>query len=87
MKLGTNASLLAELVIRTIDAQTNRDERQVDSHRGGRVVTGACAVGKVAHWLSGAASDAKLERLEYAELRVRNARSRDECDRGDREEQ
>src|SRR6266550_5233541 len=84
VKLGSNASLLAERIVRTIDAQTNRDERQADSQSGGRVVTEACAVLEVAHWLSGAASDANLERLDETELRLRDARGRDECDRGDR---
>src|SRR2546427_3404834 len=87
VELGRNTRLLTKLVVRAIDAQTNRDEGEVDGHCNGTVVTDIGAGLQVAHWLSGAASNTKAERLQYAELRIRDARSCDECDRGDREEQ
>src|SRR5207237_7000341 len=70
VELGTDTSLLTKLVVRAIDAKTNWNEGQVDSHRRSGVVTQVGAVLQVAHWLSNAASDAKLERLQHAELRV-----------------
>src|SRR6266550_7800752 len=87
VELGWNTRLLTKLVVRAIDAQANRDERKVDGHCNGTVVTDIGAGLQVAHGLSSAASNTKAERLQYAELRIRNARSCDECDRCDREEQ
>jgi len=86
-ELGRNTRLLTKLVVRAIDAQTNRDERQIDGHCNGTVVTDSGAGLQVAHGLSSAASNTELDRLEYAELRMRNTRGCDECDRCDREEQ
>ena len=68
--LGTNAGLLTKLVVRAIDAQTNRDERQVDTHCNGPVVAQVRGVLQVAHRLRHAASNTKLERLDEPKLRL-----------------
>jgi hypothetical protein len=57
------------------------------AYRNGTVVTDIRAGLQVAHGLSSAASNTKLDRLQHAELRRRDARNGDECDRCDREEQ
>jgi len=70
-----------------IDTQTKRDEWNVDAQCNGTVVAQLAGVGQVAHRLCSATSNTELEWLECAELRIRDARRSDQCDRGDREEQ
>jgi len=70
VELGTSSCLRGKAVVRAIDAQTNRDERQVDRHRDGTVVTQVRAFFQVGHGLSSAASNTELERLHEPKLRL-----------------
>ena len=57
----------------------------MDLQRRGAVVSELRRIGQVAHGPGNAACDSNRKRLDEAELRVRNARSSNEGDRGDRE--